>query len=178
MVTDTTPTVAVDSADTLAAGDTTDTATASDSAAAPAPGTTTPAPTTPEQTRTPSPDTTPAATPSPTGPPGGDVAAVPATFIAIEGLAVDDVAPNRYQRRTGIRAVQRLASGNQVVVESYVLDSDTTGLGPVGTVRLIPTGGDTVLGIVRLENYLVRVLAPLPQDSVRTLMGRLAEREQ
>lgn len=110
--------------------------------------------------------------------PGPQVAAVPAVYIVVEGLEVDEVTPNEYQGRSGFRVVQRLDSGDPLTIESYLLGADTAGVGRVGNIQIIPTTADTVLGIVRLPNHLVYASGVLPQDSMRTLLGSLVEREQ
>ncbi len=97
--------------------------------------------------------------------------------IVVEGLTPDNVTPAMHPDgvRAGFRVVQSLDwSDSPLVIESY-RDTSITRRSQV-TVNVTPP--DTVVGILRLEGYMVYASGIMPEDSLRSLMSRLVEGEQ
>ncbi|UCD23299.1 MAG: hypothetical protein JSW51_09600, partial [Gemmatimonadota bacterium] len=97
--------------------------------------------------------------------------------IVVEGLPIRSVTEIEYRGQTGMRVVHPLGPERVLTVESFpaAAAARPDNLGRV-VVNLTPP--DTVVGIVRMERYLVYTSAVIPEDSLRTLMTRLVEREQ
>ncbi len=95
--------------------------------------------------------------------------------VVIDGLAIQSVSAATYQGRAGFRVVHLLGSGDQFTVESYAMGTDTARAPRTGRVTVNVTPPDTVVGILRWENYIVFASGVMPEDSLRTLMARLTE---
>ncbi len=94
--------------------------------------------------------------------------------IVVEGLEVDEVSEVESDGRTGYRVVHLLDWSDPLVIEAY---RDTT-VRMSTYVQIDVTPPDTVVGIRRLDGYMVYASAVMPEDSLRSLMSRLSEGER
>lgn len=95
--------------------------------------------------------------------------------IVVDGLEIESVREATYQGRVGYRVVHLLDSGDTFTVESY---GDTTAGPGTGRITVNTTPPDTVVGILRMDGYLVIASGVVPEDSLRALMARLVEGER
>jgi hypothetical protein len=94
--------------------------------------------------------------------------------IVVQGLEIESIFEAEYQGRAGFRVVHVLGSGDPFTIESY---ADPAGPAGTGQVTVNTTPPDTVVGILRMDGYLVIASGVMPEDSLRTLMGLLVEGE-
>jgi tetratricopeptide (TPR) repeat protein len=94
--------------------------------------------------------------------------------IVVRGLEIESIFEAEYQGRAGFRVVHVLGSGDPFTIESY---ADPAGPAGTGQVTVNTTPPDTVVGILRMDGYLVIASGVMPEDSLRTLMGLLVEGE-
>lgn len=143
-----------------------------DTARAALPPVTRPAPQPPAPT--PTPVRVPAGVPAPPAPvtvqlPEG--ARVTGVFIAIGGLPIDSVSEIVMDGRAGYRVVQRLSTGEALVLTAVPVlpGSDSIGLGTPQVMRMF---GD-VVGARRYWSYQVNVRGSVSEDTLSRLLGRL-----
>jgi hypothetical protein len=98
-------------------------------------------------------------------------ASVSGLFVVIDGLPIDSVSDVVVDGRPGHRVVQRLPTGDPVVLTAVPVPpgSDSIGLGEPAVLNMF---GD-VVGSRRYWSYQVNVRASVPEDTVSALLGRL-----
>ena len=91
--------------------------------------------------------------------------------IVVEGMAIDEISEIEYSGRPGYRVVHLLDWGDPIVIEA-VRDTSVTSS---TFIQVTVTPPDTVVGIRRLDGYMVYASGVMPEDSLRSLMLRLVE---
>ena len=94
--------------------------------------------------------------------------------IIVEGLTIDEISEIEYRGLAGYRVVHLLDWGDPIVIEAY---RDTT-VTLSTRIQVNVTPPDTVVGIRRLDGYMVYASGVMPEDSLRSLMSRLVEGER
>jgi hypothetical protein len=98
-------------------------------------------------------------------------ASVTGVFVAIDGLPIDSVSDIVMDGRAGHRVVQRLPTGETLVLTAVPVPpgSDSTGLGEPAVMSMF---GD-VVGARRYWSYQVNVRGSVPEETLSQLLGRL-----
>jgi hypothetical protein len=94
--------------------------------------------------------------------------------IVVEGLAIEEISEIEYRGLAGYRVVHLLDWGDPIVIEAY---RDTT-VTLSTRIQVDVTPPDTVVGIARLDGYMVYASGVMPEDSLRSLMSRLVVGER
>ncbi len=95
--------------------------------------------------------------------------------IIVNGLDVSEMSPSQYLGRSGYTVMQLLDSGAPFKIDSYLIGDDSSGVPRVGFINVVPTETDTLVGVVQFEGYVIYASAPLPEDSLRALLGQLTQ---
>ncbi len=100
--------------------------------------------------------------------------AVTGNPIIVEGMNIDEFSEVEAGGRSGFRVVHLLDWADPFVIEAY-RDSTVT----MSTfVQVTVTPPDTVVGIRRMDGYMVYASSVMPEDSLRSLMSRLVVGER
>jgi len=94
--------------------------------------------------------------------------------IIVEGMGIDELSEIEAGGRTGFRVVHLLDWADPLVIEAY---RDTT-VTMSTFIQVTVTPPDTVVGIRRMDGYMVYASSVMPEDSLRSLMSRLAVGER
>ena len=94
--------------------------------------------------------------------------------IVVDGFAIEEISEIEYRGLPGYRIVHLLDWGDPIVIEAYRDTSVTLS----DRIQVNVTPPDTVVGIRRLEGYIVYASGVMPEDSLRSLMFRLVEGER
>ncbi len=94
--------------------------------------------------------------------------------IIVDGFAIEEISEIEYRGLPGYRVVHLLDWGDPIVIEAYRDTSVTLS----DRIQVNVTPPDTVVGIRRLEGYIVYASGVMPEDSLRSLMLRLVEGER
>ena len=94
--------------------------------------------------------------------------------IVVEGLPIAEISEIEFRGLAGYRVVHLLEWGNPIFIEAY---RDTT-VRLSTYIQVDVTPPDTVVGIRRLDGYMVYASGVMPEDSLRSLMSRLVEGER
>jgi len=94
--------------------------------------------------------------------------------IIVDGFAIDEISEIEYRGLPGYRVVHLLDWGDPIIIEAYRDTSVTLS----DRIQVNVTPPDTVVGIRRLEGYMVYASGVMPEDSLRSLMFRLVEGER
>ena len=106
------------------------------------------------------------------------VAAPRGNPIVVEGLEILRVTEIEFRGQAGFRVEQLLDwAADPITIESYPVQDEPTDASAIGQVIVNVTPPDTVVGIVRLERHQVYASGVMAEDSLRSLMSRLVERE-
>ncbi len=92
-------------------------------------------------------------------------------FVAIDGLPIDSVSEIVMDGRAGHRVVQRLSSGEALVLTAVPVPPGSDSIG-LGTPQVMSMFGD-VVGARRYWSYQVNVRGSVPEDTLSRLLGRL-----
>jgi len=157
---------------TAAPGESVSAPAGADSARAALPPATSPAPQPPAPTPTPA--RVPAGVPAPPAPvtvqlPEG--ASVTGVFIAIGGLPIDSVSEIIMDGRAGYRVVQRLSTGEALVLTAVPVPPGSDSIG-LGAPQVMSMFGD-VVGARRYWSYQVNVRGSVSEGTLSRLLGRL-----
>ena len=97
-----------------------------------------------------------------------------AVLAFVEGMEIDEFSEVEAGGRTGFRVVHLLDWANPLVIEAY---RDTT-VTMSTFIQVNVTPPDTVVGIRRMDGYMVYASGVMPEDSLRALMARLVVGER
>jgi hypothetical protein len=89
-------------------------------------------------------------------------------------MAIDEFSEVESDGRPGFRVVHLLDWADPLVIEAY---RDTT-VTMSTFVQVNVTPPDTVVGIRRMDGYMVYASSVMPEDSLRSLMSRLVVGER
>lgn len=108
-----------------------------------------------------------------TEPPAEAVAAT-GNPVIVEGMEIAEFSEVESGGRAGFRVVHLLDWADPLVIEAYSDPAVTMST----FIQVNVTPPDTVVGIRRLDGYMVYASGVMPEDSLRSLMSRLAEGER
>ncbi len=94
--------------------------------------------------------------------------------VIVEGMEIDEFSEVESGGRAGFRVVHLLDWADPLVIEAYSDPAVTMST----FIQVNVTPPDTVVGIRRLDGYMVYASGVMPEDSLRSLMSRLVEGER
>jgi hypothetical protein len=103
-----------------------------------------------------------------------EISASSSNPVIVEGMEIDEFSEVESGGRAGFRVVHLLDWADPLVIEAYPDPAVTTST----FIQVNVTPPDTVVGIRRLDGYMVYASSVMPEDSLRSLMSRLVEGER
>jgi hypothetical protein len=124
----------------------------------------------------------PADTATATADTGGAPPVAPAPAAAgpayvIDGATVQSVAQYSDQGRSGWRSIQALDTGQRIIVETSLVNSNDPNALAQGGVTVVTSAGQSV-GTTRILDLLITVRGPVDEATMRQLLPLLVERAQ
>jgi len=101
-------------------------------------------------------------------------AALDVSPIIVEGMEIDEISEVESDGRPGFRVVHLLDWADPLIIEAY----RDTSVSMSTFIQVTVTPPDTVVGVRRIDGYLVVASGQMPEDSLRSLMTRLTEGER
>ncbi len=93
--------------------------------------------------------------------------------MVIDGLAVQVVEAVQTGGRDGVRIVQVLPTGGEVVLQVVTFGDPRRPMGAPSPARVTPAPGDSAVGTVRYGPFIINARAQMPTDSLAGLLRRL-----